>query len=504
VFGLWEPTLRTLALTLAAVLLSVLVGVPLGVFAARSHRTERVLQPILDTMQTMPPFVYLIPVILIFGIGRVPSVIATMIYAIPPVIRLTALGLKHVSPAAREAADAFGSTARQRLFKVELPLALPMILAGVNQTIMMALGMVVISAMIGTPGLGREVFLALPRLRVGQAFEAGLAIVLIAVVLDRISGALEHVDLTRVTRRRLASAFGVIGLAAAAGFAIGLLAFPVNDFPAMWRLPLRDAVEAVVQWLKLNVYAVSTALGDAMTLYVLNPLRNLLQAAPWPVVLLLAAALAQRVGGWRLAIGVAACAVAIGLLGMWSSTMDTLSQVLVTLLITALIALPLGVLASQSRVVSALLRPINDVLQTLPTFVFLVPVMMLFNLGRVPGLIAAVLYAIPVGIKLTELGVRRVSPDVVEAARAFGSTRFQTIAKVQLPLARASIAAAVNQMTMLVLAMTCISGMVGGTGLGQDVMTGFARNQTGLGIESGLAIVLLAIALDRVMQKIGA
>jgi ABC-type proline/glycine betaine transport system permease subunit len=170
------------------------------------------------------------------------------------------------------------------------------------------------------------------------------------------------------------------------------------------------------------------------------------------------------------------------------------------LLVTAALALPLGVLASQSRVASGLLRPINDLLQTLPTFVFLVPVMMLFNLGRVPGLIAAVLYALPVGIKLIELGIRQVAPETVEAAHAFGSTRMQTIAKVQLPLARAAIAIALNQMTMMVLAMTIISGMVGGTGLGQEAVTGFARNQTGQGIEAGLAIVLMAIVLDRIMQ----
>jgi glycine betaine/proline transport system permease protein len=498
-FGLWVPMLNTLAQMLVAVLLTLLAGVPIGVLAALNLRFGRVLRPLLDLMQTMPALVYLVPVILIFGIGRVPAVIATMIYALPPVIRLTALGVQSVPAAVIESADAFGSTKRQRLWQVQLPLALPMVLAGVNQSIMMALAMVVIAAMIGSPGLGQEVSISLLRLRVGQAFEGGLIIVLIAILFDRISSAFGALDVSRISSRSLLRALLIIACAATAGFMLGLIAFPVNDFPAVWRFNIRVFVDGIVDWLKRNAYWLTSGVGDALTLYVLNPLRNMLTALPWPVLTALAGLVGLRAGGWRLAAGCVLIAITIGLLGMWTFALDTLSQVLITLLITALLALPIGVLASQYGRFSALLRPLTDMLQTLPTFVFLVPVMMLFNLGRVPGLIAAVLYAIPAGIKLTELGLRGVAPEAIEAARAFGSTRLQTISKVQLPLARAAISAALNQMTMLVLAMTVISGMVGGSGLGQEAVTGFARNQTGQGFESGLAIVLLAIVLDRVI-----
>jgi ABC-type proline/glycine betaine transport system permease subunit len=180
--------------------------------------------------------------------------------------------------------------------------------------------------------------------------------------------------------------------------------------------------------------------------------------------------------------------------------MDTLSQVLAAVAVTVAIALPFGIWTSHSNTVQALLRPVLDTLQTIPSFVFLVPVIMLFNIGRVPGMIAAVLYALPPGIKLIDLGIRQVAPEAVEAADAFGSTYRQTLVKVLLPLSLPSIMLGINQIIMMVLAMVVISGLVGGAGLGLEAVTGLAKDQTGRGIEAGLAIVILAMILDRITQ----
>jgi glycine betaine/proline transport system permease protein len=185
--GLWDPTLNTLALVVLATLLAIALGVPLGIIAGLSDGFNGFATPILDFMQTMPAFVYLIPAIPFFGLGPVAAVFATVIFSIPPAIRLTSLGIRQVEEELIEASDAFGSTAMQKLRKVQLPLALPTIMAGVNQTIMLALSMVVIAAMIGAGGLGGEVWRAIQRLRPGQGFEAGIAVVIIAMVLDRIT-----------------------------------------------------------------------------------------------------------------------------------------------------------------------------------------------------------------------------------------------------------------------------------------------------------------------------
>ncbi|MDK2858414.1 MAG: glycine betaine/proline transport system permease protein [Verrucomicrobiota bacterium] len=185
--GYWTATMETLSLVLAAVLIALLVGIPLGICTAKSDRAERVIRPMLDFMQTLPAFVYLIPAVLFFKLGPVPGVIATLIFSLPPVVRLTGLGIRQVPPEIREAAVSFGSSPRQLLLKAELPMAMPTIMAGVNQTIMLALSMVVISGMIGAGGLGNEVLKGITQLRIDVGFEAGISIVILAIFLDRVT-----------------------------------------------------------------------------------------------------------------------------------------------------------------------------------------------------------------------------------------------------------------------------------------------------------------------------
>lgn len=185
--GYWEATMNTLALVLTSGLISIIIGIPIGILCAQNRTAASIITPLLDFMQTMPAFVYLLPAVTFFSLGVVPGVIASIIFAIPPTIRLTTLGIKQVSGELVEAADAFGSTGAQKLFKVQLPLALPTILAGVNQTIMLSLSMVVIASMIGAQGIGVEVYRAVTKLHIGEGFEAGLAVVVLAIVLDRLS-----------------------------------------------------------------------------------------------------------------------------------------------------------------------------------------------------------------------------------------------------------------------------------------------------------------------------
>lgn len=523
-FGLWAATMATFTLVAFSVGIALLIGIPLGVLAARFRRLERGLRPLLDAMQTMPAFVYLIPVVLFFGLARTPSVVATVIYALPPAIRLTTLGIRQVDAEVIEAANAFGSTPWQRLVKVQIPLAIPSILLGVNQTIMMALSIVVIAALIGAGGLGLAVFEGLQRLRVGQALEAGLAIVFMAIIFDRISRGLQRTTDRRTQMQRASSQpvrqhdlpAPVVGLfypiiVVAVAILLVVLSSQwtwFQTFPAQWRLSIREPVDIAVTWMRDNLYQIGNLplgagpLSDWIIINLLNPLRDLLLTTmPWPLTIMAFVLLGHFSGGRRLALFTAVGLLALGLLGMWEQSMDTLSQVLVAVLFSVMLGIPLGIWAARNNIVEWILQPILDFLQTIPTFVYLVPVIMLFNVGRVPGIIASVLYAIPPVIRLTNLGIRQVPTATLEAADMFGTTSWQKLIKVELPLALPSIMLGINQTVMMVLAMVIIAGLVGGGALGFEAVTGLARNELGRGIEAGLAIVILAMILDRITQS---
>ncbi|MEM7028520.1 MAG: ABC transporter permease subunit [Chloroflexota bacterium] len=557
-FGLWRQSMQTLALMTIAVLISLAIGIPVGIWAARNDRVDQVLRPILDAMQTLPAFVYLIPVLLFFGVARVPSVVATIIYALPPAIRLTNLGIRSVPPEAIEAAQSFGSTDRQVLYKVQIPMAMPSIMAGINQTIMMALSIVVIAALIGSGGLGDVVLKSLRRLQVGRALEAGLAIVVLAILLDRLSTAFARIDrqsqphfrgfrlfpekwrglaiiekielgieyayhlgvrwqtqVVNVSSRLLGSrsawitnrpvkATIVISLIA---LALPLLLLGVRSFPQAWYIGLNEPTDRLVEWMMVNLYEIGDTgygtgpLRDFLIIRLFLPLINLMtNIIPWTIIVLVFASLAFATGQSSLTIRVVAMLSVIGLLGMWPFAMDTLAQAIIAVTGCILVGLPVGIWASRSNTADQVLRPILDFLQTIPIFVYLVPVIMLFGTGSVAGLIASILYASVPVIRLTNLGIRQVDEATLEAAESFGSTGLQRLLKVEVPLALPSIMLGINQTIMMVLAMVIIAGLVGATGLGLEVVQGFANDNLGRSIEAGLAIVLLAIVIDRITQ----
>ena len=478
VLNMWEPALTTLALLIVSVSLAVVIGVALGILSSQSTRADAVVRPLLDFMQTVPSFVYLIPAIVFIGIGTPPAVMATVIYALPPAVRLTKLGILQVSPEAVEAAKSFGSTPLQTLVKVKLPLALPSILLGVNQTIMMALAMVIIAAFIGAAGLGLEVWNGLRRINVGWALEAGLSVVLLAIAFDRISYAYARDSLSRSYRKETTYSLFTPHLFLIAGvFALFVLILidqflmDFSEFPSAWRFALREPVNEGIDWIKVNSFfvLVTGKLRDNLYLYALGPVTDFLKWLPWPTFVLAIATLAWITKGWRLSLFSVVCLVFIGVVNMWDHSMETLGVVILSVSICAILGIPFGILASRSDTFEAVVRVVLDFMQTMPSLVYLIPVLMLFGANVVSGLIATVIYAVPPMIRLTNLGIREASPEAVEAARAFGSTDFQLLYKVQLPLALPSIMLGLNQAIMMSVGMVIITALIGAGGLGLEV-----------------------------------
>lgn len=508
--GLWLESVETFSLMLAAVSLSLVVGVPLGVLAGRSNRFNRVITPVLDAMQIIPAFAYLMPVVILFSVGPGAAVVTTMIYAIPPAIRITALGIRGVPANTVEAATAFGSTRWQVLTKVQLPLARRMLLLSVNQTILFALSMVVIAGLIGGAGLGDAVTNGLYT-DPAMAIFAGAAIVIMAIALDRATEAManrtdpahRHLDEDKSRRLRLytaACAAAVVG-ATVAGHAFGAAGDWSRWTAQDW---LRTYVQRALDYIQnpgtFLFREITNPTGNFIVQHGIQPLRSFFIETPWPVTLLGLVAIAFLLSGLRPALVALAMLFVVGLVGEWANAMDTFSQVLVATVLTVIVGFVLGVLAAENRYVSRTLRPVNDVLQTLPQLVYIIPFIYLMPVSGVPGVVASVLYASPVMIRLVQRGVEDVSPESVEAATSFGATRLQVLMKVKIPLARDAIMLGVNQAIIMVLAVVVIGGLVGSGALGYEVATGLQRAEFGLGVVASVAILALGITLDRVTQ----
>ena len=564
---MWDEAMETLSLMTISILISVMIGVLVGIWASQSDRVEAIVKPILDTMQTLPAFIYLIPAFYLFGLGAPGAILATVIYALPPVVRLTNLGIRQVPAGIDEAATSFGATRKQSLFKVKIPLAMPSIKLGINQTVMMALALVVLAVFIASPGLGDIVYTGLRRLNVGKALEGGLAIVMMAIVLDRVTYAIGHVEHVTAGQHDLVfrlfpqgmenikailyiehgidwvwrqiATFGnwltliatfavckLVGLANS-DFAERLRGFMLahsflvaslvilavmflleaytdiyGKYPRAWEYSFRTPVNQFMDELVTNdvFYGITQGIKEALWFGMINPLNTFLKGLPWWYTSLIFIGVAYLVSGRGLAIGTFLGLLFIGATDLWIFGMITLSTVLVSVFICFLIGIPLGILAAYSRTADVLIRPVLDTMQTMPVFVYLVPVVMLFQGGQVSAVIATVIYALAPIVRCTTLGIRELPEQINEVSSSFGASLVQTLVKVKIPMAIPAIMVGINQGIMMALAMEVITPLIGGKGLGLEVFTGMETANIGLSLQAGMGIVLLAIILDRISQ----
>jgi glycine betaine/proline transport system permease protein len=567
VMDFWDKSMETLSLMCISILISIIIGVLLGVMSSQSDRFEAIIRPILDTMQTLPAFVYLIPAFYLFGIGPPGAILATVIYALPPVVRLTNLGIRQVPSGIDEAATSFGATRAQSLIKVKIPLAMPSIKLGVNQTVMMALALVVLATFIGSPGLGDIVYQGLVRLNVGKALEGGLAIVLMAIILDRVTYAMGHIEQVSSSKHdhvfrlfpqglenvkpilyfeygidwvwRQIAALGnfVTSIVASAvcrliavydsdtaarlreimlarSFLIASLVLIVilmllesytdlfGKFPREWEYRFRTPVNQYMDELVTNEFFYSITQGIKETLWfgLINPLNSFLKGLPWWYTSLIFVVGAYLFSGRGLAIVTLIGMLFIGAADLWIFGMITLSTVLVSVLICIVFGVPLGIFAAYNRTAETLIKPVLDTMQTMPVFVYLVPVIMLFQGGQVSAVIATVVYALPPIVRCTTLGIHELPEQIDEVSNSFGASIVQTLVKVKIPMAIPAVMLGINQGIMMALAMEVVTPLIGGKGLGLIVFDGMNRASIGISLQAGMGIVLLAIILDRMSQ----
>ena len=506
--GMWNYTMDTFAMTIAAVLLSLAIGIPLGIWAGLSDRVLKVLTPFLDLAQILPTLVYLAPLALFFLIGAASATIATMVYSIPISIRITSHAIRNLNFSPIEASISMGASRMQTLRKVQLPMAKQLVVLGINQTVMAALSFVVIAALIGAPGLGKPVIEALIIRNVGEGFVAGIAVVFVAILLDRSTSAAATKQMSfipptamQIKRKRIklyiATAVTVVSIYLSRTFL----------WAAVWPESINlsekvaHATNSATEWTTTNLYIFTVGFKDFISNWVLNPIEYILTGGPWFVTVTAITLLALIVGGLRVALLSAALLMVLVWAGLWFETMVTLTQTIVATLLTMLIGIILGIWVGRSERADKILRPFLDAGQTLPAFVYLIPMLGLFGPTRFTAIATGIIYAIPIVVKIIGEGIRGVSASMIEAAISSGSNAMQIIRKVQLPAAKKSILLATNQGLIYVLAVVVIGGFVGSGGLGYLVILGGSKPELqGKGLVAGFSILLIGVIFDRIAQ----
>lgn len=512
VFGQWEPSMQTLSFVLIAAPISVFLGLLFGVWAFKSKTVETVLNPILNIAQIMPHFSYLIPVMVFVGIGDHAGAIATIIYAVPPMVRLTILGLNKVPPEVTEAGLMSGCSRWQLLRNVQLPTARRDILIGVNQVIMQCLAMVVIASLIGAKGLGNDLLIALNRLRIGLAMEIGISIVLIAIVLDRLSLAWANkqtdyfADQSFRQRHKYSLIFLAVFLAGVVLAYIGKFLFN-EGFNYLYLIPHNKGIttaqfwQAGVDWVWDTFFYSLKDFNEWFITQVLIPVKSAFLSMPVAATFALAMGAGFIVGGLRSALIVGGFLLFIALTEWWDRALITAYLMTLAVLISGAIGIVIGTICAQHPISSRIILTVCDTFQTFPSFIYLIPVMMLFGVTDTSVLIAIVVYATIPATRYTVEGLRSVPVALQDAVSMSGVNRIQRFFSLELPLSFPHIALGINQTVVFALAMVIIGALIGTDDLGQLILKSLSeRTGVGNGLVLGFCVAFLGLAIDQILR----
>jgi glycine betaine/proline transport system permease protein len=507
-FGMWNSTMLTLASVIVSVPVGVILGVACGVWCYRSERARKILLPILDLMQTVPFFSYMVPIVVLFGVSPVAGVVATVIFSMPPMVRVTELALRQVPSEIVDFGRMAGCRRRQLMWLVQLPAARDQLLVGLNQVVMLTLNLVILASVIGARGLGFDVWNALNRLNIGKGLEFGMAIVFLAIVLDRYLRALAtrrpHARSGRQALQRwefldrhpywtVAGAYLVISII----FAI--IAPPLYAWPKEWATTTAPFWNALMTAINTNYFWLLNGFREAVVLYALNPLRDALLAVPWIIGIAALGLLGWRLGGARLALLVMFLSAAIAAAGLWGKAMLTIYECGAAVLFCVAVGFPLGIWAARNEQVWRILEPVADLLQTIPSFIFLIPFVILFRTGEFTAILIVISFAIVPAIRYTAEGIRNVPGHLIEAAKMQGCSPSQILWQVQLPLAQPQMLLGLNQTILMALSMLVITAYAGTNDLGQDALAGVMKRNLGQSVLAGLAICAIAVITDRLI-----
>ena len=511
-FGQWKPSMQTLSFILIAAPVSFALGLSLGIMAYKSKAVEKALYPILLVMQTMPQYAVLVPAMVLFGIGDHSAAIITIVVATPPMILLTLLGLRGVSPEVIEAGKMSGCNNLQLMLKVLIPTARRDILIGVNQVIMVCLSMAVIAAFIGAKGLGWNLLLALNQLNIGLALEAGICISLIAVVLDKMSLAWANKqtdyfgNLTFFERHKH-------GLFFAGAVLIGLILaysgsfYFKEGFNYLYEVPHNKGISTAefwnrgVDWIWDTFFYPLKIFNTWLIVDVLQPMRAAYLRMPIVATFVLVMGAGYIVGGKKSALTVGGLTLFIALSPWWDRALVTAYMATCGVIASGIIGITMGTLCAQNKYSSKFILAICDIFQTFPSFVYLIPVMMLFGVTDTSVLIAVIVYATIPATRYTVEGLRSVPPALHDAGAMSGVNNIQRILKIDFPLAFPHIMLGINQTIVFALFMVIIGAFIGTEDLGQYILKALSDLKGGgKGLILGVCVAFIALTFDNLIR----
>ena len=511
-FGQWEPAMQTLSFVLIAAPTSVFIGLMFGIWAFKRKTVETILNPLLNMAQIIPHFSYLIPVMVFFGIGDHAGAIATVIFATPPMVRLTLLGLKKLGPEVAESGMMSGCTSFQLLTKVLVPTARRDILIGVNQVIMQCLAMVVLASLIGAKGLGIDLLIALNGLKIGAATEIGICIVLIAIVLDRLSLAWANTqvdyftDLSFVEKHKHSLMFLAVFIIGIALAYLGQFIFP-EGFNYLYIVPHNKGIsiaiflQSGVDWIWDTFFFALKGFNEWLIISVLMKVKGAFLGMPVIATFTLVMGVGFIVGGIRVALTVGAFLLFIALTPWWDRALITAYLMSVSVLVSGIIGITLGTLCAQNAKSTRFILTYCDTFQTFPSFIYLIPVMMLFGITDTAVVIAIIVYASIPALRYTVEGLLSVPQTLQDAGTMAGVNRAQRWLTIELPMSFPHIALGINQTVVFALSMVIIGAMIGTDDLGQLILGSLSdRNGVGNGLILGVCVACIGLAIDQILR----
>ncbi len=505
--GQWKIAMQTMSVLAVAAPMAFFIGLFLGILAWKYDWFDKTIRPILSVLQTLPFFTYLLPAVIFFKVGPTAGAVATIVYAIPPMILMTTVGLKKVSPEIVEAGKMSGSSRWQMLRYVYIPAARTEILVGVNQVIMLCLAMVVLTAFIGMPGLGAKLLLMMNSFKLGRSFEIGITIVLLAIMLDRCTKVWvvkqpEHFE--KETPWWKKNAFLLAGIGAFILFFLLAQFIQIADHITRKQdFSMGKEIDVLIKtFLDFDpIQATTTWLRWFLNVWVLIPFRNSLLWIPTPAFIILVTAFSLWLGGRRPAIYALIFFSIVALTGWWDRAVITLYTVLSAVILAMLIGIPMGISASRSEKWSNRILLVCDTAQTFPSFIYLIPAIMLFGVNDVAVVFSILIFSTVPLTRYTIEGLRTVPVEMTEAADMAGATRRQKLINVQLPLALPTMAVGFNQAIMFAFFMVIIAAFIGTQDLGQELQRTLAGTDLGKNFVLGICVSLMALTFDLAILK---